>query len=56
MNLFVLYLQPETEGYVAIVLPKLQEVTPYFDKLLSSQDYNKIMEKRKSIIDNGKSR
>ncbi|KXJ21972.1 protein Simiate isoform X2 [Exaiptasia diaphana] len=42
--------KPETEGYVAVILPKLQEVSLYFDKLLTTQQYEEILEKRKSSL------
>ncbi|KAK3755313.1 hypothetical protein QZH41_014622, partial [Actinostola sp. cb2023] len=38
--------KPETEGYIAVVLPKLQEVTPYFNKLLTPQQYQDVLDKR----------
>lgn len=48
----MLYSQPETEGYVAVVLPKLQEVSLYFDKLHTPEKYSKVLEERKIVSNN----
>ena len=43
---FALHFQPETDGYIAVVLPKLTEVESIYNGLLSSDEYEKILEKR----------
>lgn len=40
------YLQPETEGYLAVVLPKLTE--NILDGHLTKEEYDKLPEDRKS--------
>ena len=40
------YLQPETEGYLAVVLPKLTE--NILDGHLTKEEYDKLLEDRKS--------
>ncbi|XP_001625801.2 protein Abitram isoform X2 [Nematostella vectensis] len=40
-------LKPETDGFIAVVLPKLTEVNEYFDKLLSPESYHLLLDKRK---------
>jgi len=40
------YLQPETEGYLAVVLPKLTE--NILDGHLTKEEYEKLIEDRKS--------
>jgi len=40
------HLQPETEGYLAVVLPKLTE--NILDGHLTKEEYDKLLEDRKS--------
>ena len=40
------YLQPETEGYLAVILPKLTE--NILDGHLTKEEYDKLVEDRKS--------
>ena len=44
--MFVFYLQPETEGYLAVVLPKLTE--NILDGHLTKEQYDKLLEDRNS--------
>lgn len=40
-------MQPETEGFLAVVLPKLTE--NILDGLLTKEEYEKLLEDRKSL-------
>ena len=46
-NFFILFLQPETEGFLAVVLPKLTE--NILDGLLTKEEYEKLLEDRKAL-------
>ena len=45
-ELFVFYLQPETEGYLAVVLPKLTE--DILDGHQTKEEYDKLVDDRKA--------
>lgn len=42
-----LFMQPETEGFLAVVLPKLTE--NILDGLLTKEEYEKLLEDRKAL-------
>ena len=43
---FYFCFQPSTEGFIAIVLPKLGECEPQMENLLSSSEYDDILQTR----------